>query len=190
MTLTERSGRALYPVFEKRDRPILRQFVSVPTESTILFLFQGDAPLELTVHAPQSYPGRIVPRQDLAAYDRLLRAWWRDYSSAADGSDVAREYPPMVEEYLTDTLARRLKLPLAGPAEGRETGLLQGELNQLFETETARLELARSILAGDVPREPASELLPEELPEPKPELLNPPPADTPIEPIAARVPVE
>jgi hypothetical protein len=189
IALTEKSGRTLYPVFEKRDRPLLRQFVSVPTASTIFFLFEGNAPLDLTMHAPQAHPRQVVPRQDREGHDRLLAAWWRDYSAAAaEGRDA--EYPPMVEEYLTDTLARRMNLPLTRRSDRRPTGLLQGELNQLFETETARLELAQAILLGDVAREPASESLPEELPEPKPELLNPPPADTPIEPIAAHVPVE
>ncbi len=55
---------------------------------------------------------RIVPRQDRAGYDRLLASWWRDYSAAADGRNAVKEYPPMVEEYLTDTLARRLRLPI------------------------------------------------------------------------------
>jgi hypothetical protein len=189
MTLSEKSDRALYPVFDKRDRPILRQFVSVPTATTILFLFQGDAPLDLTIHAPGPFSAKVVPRQDRAGYDRLLQAWWRDYSSAAEGRDVVREYPPMVEEYLTDTLARRLRLNVAKRA-GRDSSVLQKELNLLFETETVRLELAQSILLGELARDVASESLPEELPEPKPELLNPPAADTPIEPIASRVPVE
>ena len=43
-----------------------------------------------------------------------------------------REYPAMVEEYLTDTLSRRMRLPL--PERGApDCGLLQGELNLLFE---------------------------------------------------------
>ena len=190
MALSEKSGRTFYPVFEKRERPILKQFVNTPSASTVYFLFQGAAPLDVTAYVPQAQAMQIVPRQDRAGYDRLLASWWRDYSAAADGRNAVKEYPPMVEEYLTDTLARRLHLSLDQRPAKRETSLLQSELNSLFETETARLEWAQAILLGDVAHEPASELLPEELPEPKPELLNPPGADTPIEPIATKVPVE
>jgi hypothetical protein len=49
--------------------------------------------------------------------------------------------------------------------------------------------MARRVLSGEAPGQP-TERLPEELPAPKAELLNPPPADTPIEPLAMRVPVE
>jgi hypothetical protein len=187
VTLTERVDRAFYPVFEKNDRPILRQFVEVPTSTTILFLFHGDAPLNVTVHAGNPYQGQVVPRQDRAGYERLLRAWWRDYAAAADARGVVREYPAVVEEYLTDTLARRLRLPL--PEQAASGGLLLDELNVLFETETARMRMARRVLSGEAFGQP-SERLPEELPAPKAELLNPPPADTPIEPLATRVPVE
>ena len=190
MALSEKSGRAFYPVFEKRERPILKQFVNTPSASTIYFLFQGAAPLDITAYVPNAQALQIVPRQDRAGYDRLLASWWRDYSAAADGRNAVKEYPAMVEEYLTDTLSRRLRLPLDQRPARRETSLLQSELNSLFETETARLEWAQAILLGDVAHEPAGELLPEELPEPKPELLNPPAADTAIEPIATQVPVE
>ncbi|MEX0678630.1 MAG: hypothetical protein WD063_16235 [Pirellulales bacterium] len=189
MALVEKSNRAFYPVFEKRDRPILRQFISVPTESTIFFLFQGDGPLDLTVYAPQASSRQIVPRQDPGAHAALVRAWWRDYSSADDGRDAAREYPQMVEEYLTDTLARRLQLPLPRRQSRFELNLFRGELNLLMESETARLELAEAVLMGDLADEAATVPLPEELPAPRPELLNPP-DEVPLEPIAMRVPVE
>jgi hypothetical protein len=188
MALAEKSGRTFYPVFAKRDRPILRQFISVPTESTIFFLFQGDAPLDLTVYAPEARGGRIVPRRDPAAHANLLRAWWNDYSAAADGRDAPREYPQIVEEYLTSTLARRMNLPLPRRQQASALNFLRGELNMLFETETARLEIAEAVLSGNQRDEAATVALPEELPLPKPELLNPPEAA--VEPIAMRVPVE
>jgi hypothetical protein len=74
MTLVEKTNRVFYPVFEKRDRPILRQFISVPSESTIFFLFQGDAPLDLAVYAPEPRRGQIAPRNDPAAHAALLQA--------------------------------------------------------------------------------------------------------------------
>ncbi|REK08939.1 MAG: hypothetical protein DWQ37_18915 [Planctomycetota bacterium] len=189
LSLVEKSGRALYPVFEKRDRPILRQFISVPTESTIFFLFRGDDPLDLTVYAPDALEGRVIPQADPAGHARLLRAWWNDYSSASDGRDAVREYPQIVEEYLTDTLARRLNLTLPRRTPRRELNILRGELRLLAGSETLRLEVAEAVLMGDLANEAATITLPEELPPPQPESLNPP-ADVPTEPLAGRVPVE
>jgi hypothetical protein len=187
LAITETNGRVYYPVFEKRERPILQEFVAVPTQRAFLFLFQGDGPLELTVYTPAGQPIRISPRRDAQGHERLLRAWWGDFAVAADGRDVPKEFPPIVEEYLTDTLASRLRLAVperAAPAGG----LFQSQFNLLLGTESARQEMSRSILLGQQAQEQATEVLPEELPLPKPELLDPPQAD--VEPIAMHVPVE
>ncbi len=188
LTLEEKSERTFYPVFAKRDRPVLRQFINIPTENTVYFLFRGDAPLELIAYAPQAVPGQVVPVDNRAGYDRLLRDWWNDYSAAAAGRDAPRDYPQMVEEYLTDTLARRLQLRLPRRTPKRQLNLLRGELNLLAGSESTRLETAEQILLGSPPQS-ATVPLPEELPAPTPELLNPP-LDVPVEPIAMRVPVE
>ena len=188
VSLVEKSGRSFYPVFAKRDRPVLNQFISVPTESTVFFLFQGEAPLELTTYAPAAVPGKVVPRQDPAGHARLLQLWWRSICAAAEGRDAPRDYPQMVEEYLTDTLSRRLRLELPRRTPSRELNLLRGELNLLAGSESTRLETAERILLGGVPEE-ATVPLPEELPAPQPESIDPP-LEIPIEPIAMRVPVE
>ena len=121
LSLTERAGRTLYPVFEKRERPILKQFVAVPTRTTIFFLFQGDGPLDLTVYAPGPIARQVVPRVDRAGFDRLQASWWRDFAPAgAAAQDVSRDYPPLVEEYLVNTLSRRLQLPIPPPAPVRD----------------------------------------------------------------------
>ncbi len=188
VTLVEKSGRSFYPVFAKRERPVLQEFISVPTESTIFFLFQGNAPLDLAVYAPRAIPANVVPRPDPAGHARLLREWWRNYAAAAEGRDAPRDYPQMVEEYLTDTLARRLRLELPRRTPSRQLNLLRGELNLLAGSESTRLEAAEQILLGG-PSEAATVPLPEELPVPQPESLDPP-LEIPIEPIAMRVPVE
>ena len=112
--VVERANRVFYPVFERRDRPILREFIAAaPTDTTVLFLFQGDAPLDLSVQMPGAAAvnaGQVVPRTDAAGFDRLARAWWLDYGAAASQGGRGREYPPIVEEYLADTLLRRMQL--------------------------------------------------------------------------------
>ena len=188
MAVQERDRRLFYPVFAKRERPILQQFVSVPSESTAYFLFTGDAPLELSVHTPGATAARVVPRVDPAGHARLLGEWWQEYSSVAGGGSAPAGYPAMVEQYLVDTLARRMRLNVPQPPESKQLDLLRGELSLLAGTEATRLDMARQILLSDMTAT-ATVPLPEELPAPRPELLTPP-LDVPVEPLAGRVPVE
>jgi len=191
MSLVERAGRVFYPVFEKRERPILSEFVNVPKQATVFFLFQGDAPLELTLYTPQPRTARVVPLRDPAAHARLLGAWWRDFSSTADSADSAstpQDFPPLVEEYLVDTLARRLQLPLAERPSAQDSSVLAREMNLLLGTESARQDVAREILSSGPTPPAASVVLPEELPSPSPEVLNP--SDAAVEPLAMHVPIE
>jgi hypothetical protein len=187
VALVERSGRIFYPVFQKRERPLLREFIDVPKEVTVYFLFTGEAPLELTLYAPDAQRGQIVPRRDPEAYQRLLQGWWRDYSAAGTRS-TPQDFPPVVEEYLVDTLARRLRLPLAERAPANQSSVLARELNLLAGTEQARQEIARAILLAGPERQTATEPVPVELPPPQPEVLNP--AEAAVEPLAMRVPIE
>ncbi|MGD9721163.1 MAG: hypothetical protein AB7O59_03800 [Pirellulales bacterium] len=188
MSLVERAGRIFYPVFDKRERPILREFVDVPKQVTVFFLFQGDAPLELTLYGVQPQTGSVVPRRDPQGHARLLEAWWRDFSAAADARSTPRDFPPIVEEYLVDTLSRRLSLAIPERAPASSTSVLAAELNLLAGTESARQEAAREILLAGPAPPLASETLPEELPPPKPEVLNP--AEAEVEPLAMHVPIE
>jgi len=189
LAVLEKSGRVFYPVFEKRDRPVLRQFVAMPAQSTVYFLFQGNGPLDLTVYSPHPDAQQVVPLRDPDGHQRLLSLWWKDFSSAAVAGNGSSDYSPMVEEYLTDSLARRLLLPLPERPARAELSLLRSEMNLLFETETARVDMAQQILSGDVSGPPATETIAHELPRPKPEILNIP-ADLAIEPLAMHVPVE
>mgnify|MGYP006969345113 FL=1 len=188
MSLVERSGRIFYPVFEKRERPLLQEFVNVPKQTTVFFLFQGDAPLQLTLYTPQPQTGSVVPLRDPQAYDRLLAAWWRDFSAAADSASTPQDFPPMVEEYLVDTLSRRLQLQLPDRSPIGGNSVLAREMNLLIGTESARQETAREILLGSPAPPTATVTLPETLPPPAPEVLNP--ANAPVEPLASRVPIE
>jgi len=188
MAIQERDRRLYYPVFAKRERPILQQFVSVPSESTAYFLFTGNAPLELSVHAPDATTTGVAPRVDPAGHARLLGEWWREYSSVAGGGNSPAGYPAMFEQYLVDTLARRMRLNVPQPPDSQQLNLLRGELSLLAGTEATRLEMARRILLSDM-TSASSLALPEELPAPQPELLTPP-LDVPVEALAGRVPVE
>ena len=47
---------------------------------------------------------------------RLLDAWWRDYAAPRRLLAQKPDYPPQVETYLVNNLARRLNLALAAAA--------------------------------------------------------------------------
>ncbi len=122
MSLVERSGRIFYPVFEKRERPILREFINVPKQVTVHFLFVGDGPLDLTLFTPAPRSGSIVPIRDPVAHARLLKSGGPITPRRPMPRSTPSDFPPLVEEYLVDTLSRRLRLPLANrpPNSGTE----------------------------------------------------------------------
>ena len=53
---------------------------------------------------------RAQPRNDKAAYDRLLATWWTEYTKAAERDARSDQYSPLVNDYLTTMLSTRLNL--------------------------------------------------------------------------------
>ena len=214
--LSERSGRALYPAVYAPEltklateileaTPVLGQRSVVPPgvggiirsaldrapRATILFLFQGEAPLELTLRARSALRLRIEPRRDADRHRELLDEWWARYTARPRLLQNEPDYPPFVENYLTTTLARRLSLNLP---ERKQTESWQDRLREevglMLGTEEIRVAMQQDRILG------LNNLhLPAELPLPEApplEALQYPPAPegVEIEPIAARVPVE
>lgn len=186
--LNEKSGRLFYPAIETEPvRQILRQIIAAPQRATIYFLFQGDRPLQLSWYAPNLTSVTVTPRSDKAGYNRLLSAWWRQFNPATRrGNSSTGDYPPVVENYLSATLARRLRLP-AGTMGKLDPA--QNVLGLLAGTETMRLALEQEMLLAPANAAPANLPLPDPLSAPA---LNMPdvPADVAVEPIAMRVPAE
>ena len=138
--LSEKSGRVLYPAlrapalanvlkeFLGGDSPLttggpVRQQVggllrgilnNRPPRTTIYFLFRGTAPLEISLQARQSIPLTVRPMANPALHQRLLQAWWQDYSGESRKFlQQKADYPPLIETYLVNSLARRLNLTLS-----------------------------------------------------------------------------
>ncbi|MEX2014998.1 MAG: hypothetical protein WD873_00080, partial [Candidatus Hydrogenedentales bacterium] len=83
-TLTSAGGRVFYAAFEAQPvRAILREVLNRPQTVTVHFLFTGNEPLDLELFAASPVRMRVVPRRDPAAHDRLLAAWWEQYTGAA-----------------------------------------------------------------------------------------------------------
>jgi hypothetical protein len=214
--VSEKDGRALYPALHNpaipglvkgllaADSPltsggpvreevggILRGVFNRPPRTTIYFLFRGDGPLELSIEARQSLRLKVQPRRVPALHRLLLQAWWRQYAAPRRLLQQKPDYPPVLENFLVTTLARRLNLQLP-PDKQLTSGYAQfeRELGLLVGTESVRLGLEQDRALGMTNFGlPADRPLPPPVPAPPLELPDPP-ADVKIEPIAMHVPEE
>ncbi len=213
LKLTEKNGRVLYPavrtgelgpvlegvkdVLSQSRRPagrLLGDLLSAPPKTTVYFLFQGDAPLEVTFQSRRAVTLVVVPEADPVAYRKLFGQWWRRYT-AAPGPLVRffrnADYPPQVENYLKSMLAYRLGLGLpTGPGDNQLDDFFKSELGLVLGTESVRISVGRDrFLSPDTWNEPADQPLPEPVAVPDLEIPDPP-EGVKVEPIAARVPAE
>ena len=214
--LTEKDGRVLYPamrnpmlagLFREMLGPnsplttggpvreqaggLIRNFLAAqPPRLTIYFLFRGDEPLSMTLEARKSYALQAVPRRNPMLHRRLLETWWRDYSVRRQFQGKP-DYPPMVENYLASSLARRLNLRLPGDRQ-IESGYaqLEHELGVSLATESILVALEQDRVLGMTNYSLAAD-------QPLPEPIAPPPLEVPepdakvaVEPIAMHLPAE
>ncbi len=214
--LAEKQNRALYPTLDNpafgkvmreilgSDTPlttggpvrqqvggILRDILDRPPRTTLYFLFRGDEPLELSLQSQPPIPLSIVPRKDPIAHKRLLQLWWKQYAKPASLLESRPDYPPVVDNFLMSTLARRLSLNLPEDRQIKSAdSVLQHEIGLNLGTESLRMAMQQDRILGlNNLNQPADQPLP--LPAEVPELSTPEPAaDVKIEPIAMRVPVE
>ncbi|HZZ29769.1 MAG TPA: hypothetical protein VFE46_17370 [Pirellulales bacterium] len=113
-TLTEKTGRTLYQAFQAEPlRTAAREILGRPQTATVYFLFTGDAPLDLQLYAPVAASISVTPQHDPVGHERLISDWWVKYTRQANRIDRPADYPPLVDNYLLTTLARRLNLPPA-----------------------------------------------------------------------------
>ncbi len=198
--LSEKDQRALYPVFTSGVASgLLRRALGADGTSgggplTLYFLFRGEEPLELRVTASDTTSLRIRPERFPRGHTRLLRAWWRNYSTAAQQQTQRSDYPPLVETYLTTVLGQRLGLdpPLLGRLLSSESPGLIGNpsLRLLLNVESLRTESLRESLkrtASD--RETADLPVPDEIAWSKSE-ISAAVEGIDLEPIARHVPEE
>ena len=153
----EGGGRVHYPAFVSgRLRKLLGAALGLDADGsaalTVSFLFDGDAPFPVTVHAPQPYRIEIVPRREpRRIHERLLNHWWRDYLAAVKEQADNGDYEPFAQTYLTSMLSRRLRLPLPVELKEQPAGDLQRSLDLVFAAENARVAALRSAMLGGNP---------------------------------------
>jgi hypothetical protein len=195
-TISDDADRVFYPAYDQ-SRPVrrlLREFLDAPNRIGIYFLFQGEDPLRLSLHSTRSVDVSVNPIADERSRQRLLLAWWREYS-VGRLAGPSSDYPPLVENYLAGALARRLDLPTPQRLQpAAQNDRLRSTFDLLIGTETLRAELQKDLLVTGSRFEEATIPLPEELPSPEPDVSRVAKDDqvagVEIEPIALRVPEE
>ena len=212
--LTEKDGRVLYPAIDnpafgkimkellREGTPLtsggpvrreigglLRGILDRPPRTTICFLFLGDGPLDLTLQAGTNIPLKLVPRSDTAAHRRLLNLWWKQYAAPPSLLAPEPDFPPVVDNYLTTMLARRLNLRL--PEEKQMPSAyasLRKELGFNLGTESVRMAMMQDRILGlNNLGQPADQPLPKPLALPE-DTISEPASEVKVEPIAMRVP--
>lgn len=195
-TVSSPDGRVFYPAFNHGFLiRVFRDSAPPPANLSVMFLFRGDTPFDVTIRTPTAQTVRVTPRsRKPAAYQRALRRWWRYYHvTFLNAQSENSDYPPVAEAYLSSMLARRLNLPetlvqrlttAAPKSEGRQT------LELLAGAESLRMEVLKgSSLGRQLDTQPASLPLPDNVAWPG-RTLETPAADVDVEPLAMRVPAE
>ena len=188
-------GRVFYPAVSSGVlKKIFGGGAPPPRNLTVLFLFRGGTPFEVTIGTPTPQHVLVTPQgRSALAHERILKRWWRNYYGLF--RELAREnaHPPLVETYLTSMLARRLDLaaPLierwaadTHKSEGRQT------LEMLTGAAAVRLDVLKAASLGALPPPRDADLpLPPAVAW-RTSLLPPIADDVVIEPMAMRVPEE
>ncbi|MGE0760930.1 MAG: hypothetical protein AB7O38_28220, partial [Pirellulaceae bacterium] len=144
--IDEPNGRVFYPVFTAGRLARLLgdsgEAAGATGARTVLFLFQGTEPLQLTIRTPAPVTAVVQP-QSLPPRNvgRLLDQWWRAYYSVAQARAESGDYPPLIETYLTGMLGQRLQLrpPLLSRLKQRSNTPLGRTLELLFAAEDAHV---------------------------------------------------
>lgn len=193
--ITERDGRIHYPAFSYgRFGALIGEAIGIgdgsPGNVTILFLFTGDEPLRVTVHAPDEVRFELVPRvRGPRDHQRLLTRYWKEYHDTIQEQRKQGDFPPWVQTYLAAMLSRRLRMesPLLKDDQSVDEGI--EVLEVVGGSERIRDAALRDTVLGRVDfAAPANVPLPE--PIAWQDLRPPVDEEAEIEAIASRVPRE
>jgi hypothetical protein len=192
LRLVDNDGRMLYPTFTTTvehvpTKPRSHYLTSV----TGYFLFRGDQPLKLNLQLGLSNRVTVKPSDDAKKRKAMLDKWWKRYTSSAHSVARSDAYQPLVENYLVQTLGRRLDLKTP-KLSVRFSGYDWAD--QVFATmtgaESVRIAAQRDVLLQDtIEAEVADQPLPRPVATP-PVVLPKIEGKVAIEPIAMHVPLE
>ncbi len=214
VAVSDAEGRILYPAIAKpadmtlvkdllRNTPLMRGgpireeagglimgLLEGPPKVTLYFLFEGARPMQVQLSLRENVMLQVTPRNLPALHRAAFAQWWKTYSEEPSGlfASFRQSCPPVVKNYLTATLARKLNLPLPPTKEdGSWQETLAHELGLTLGTEEILVKMEQARLLGDPSYAEKAELTLPELTEVPLETL--PAADeVRTETIAGRVP--
>ncbi len=214
LAISDRNGRVLYPAIQRQEIPgvvrelpgmvtnrlsgrgraigqLLGGLLDRPPTAVIYFLFRGTEPLQLTIRSTRIDQLTVPLRPDQRAYGRFLADWWRHYTDRPGLLEHKDDYPPVVQNYMTTTLARRYGLEMPAP---ERKGLLQKGIDEQvglsLVAEQVKIDFERRRILGDPS---LAESADQPLPAPIPAVAAPVPEvseEVKVEPMAMRVPAE
>ncbi len=172
--ISEKDGRVLYPALDnpafaryakellEGNTPLttggpireqvgglLREILDRP-RITLYFLFRDGRPLELSLEARSPIRlGVVRPLNNPVAQRRLMQQWWKQYARPVGLLEPQADYPPVVDNYLTTTLARRLNLRLPEQKQTRSAyEELRHEVGLNLGTESLRMSMQQDRILG------------------------------------------
>jgi len=137
---------------------------------------------------------RVKPQVDERRHRRLLDEWWKQYSEHWQRLQGDPQYPPLAENFLVATFARRLNLTIPKskksllPWKNQKQGTTA--FGELFVSESYQLQIDRQMLEASDSTAPKMQPLPEPAPWPPLAISQSGLDQIPTEPIAAHVPEE
>jgi hypothetical protein len=152
-TVADEQGRVMYPVVEnKSSRKFLRSLLGIgaPLRVTYFFMFRGDEPLSLVAYTPTPQKFSVRPTDDAKEFNKLLDDWWNATEDHYQQVFRSAQYPPIVDNYLTATWARRLNRQMPEPRRYlfQRVRLTEPWLAQLLAHEEYQTQIERDLILG------------------------------------------
>ena len=194
-TIWQEDNRAMYPVVkEETVKQILREVLPIKLgrKVTIYFLFQDADSFDLSVFSPMEQAVRVKPIANPGEHRRLLGEWWKQYSGRWKRLSRDKEFPPVAENFLTVSLARRLNLrmPKLGGGLFNTGQSSSAPATDLFAGESYHLQVDREMLQEQPLDNGTLQPLPADPDWEDLDIFLDNESDLEVEPIATRVPEE
>ena len=158
--------RILYPVittsaFKAFMENLVGRRNNEPTDvHTVWFLFQGEAPLTISVFGSQqvavNVPVEFVrPRQ----FDRRVKQWWQAFNRVVNEQIKSGDYPPVLHAYLKNLIGKRFGFAIDDQRPKKPDPLLQ-TFQLMFDMESLRINTISDLMKYGVQQQASDQPLP------------------------------
>ena len=118
---------------------------------TVWFLFQGEAPLTISVFGSQqaavNVPVEFVrPRQ----FDRRVKQWWQAFNRVVDEQIKSGDYPPILHAYLKNLIGKRFRFCCRVINDPKKPDPLLQTFQLMFDVESLRIDTINDLMTRGV----------------------------------------